>query len=181
MDIGAGAWHSAAVTAFGDLYTWGWNLNGQTGRAIHERRPDGTRRKLPSVFVTATVLDLPLAGWRHCAQLIVESDNDSDSGSDAAIVQDQYEMDRVWCGARHTVVRTKCGKLLACGWNRYGQLGISDDNSKCALDNAQDGIGEECIETRFREIVDAPSGVKNVFCGSWSTVFVVPCESEELN
>lgn len=27
--IAAGGWHSCAVSATGDLYTWGWNRNGQ--------------------------------------------------------------------------------------------------------------------------------------------------------
>uniref|UniRef100_A0A182PP79 Uncharacterized protein n=1 Tax=Anopheles epiroticus TaxID=199890 RepID=A0A182PP79_9DIPT len=30
-DIAADGWHSAAVTVFGDLYTWGWNNQGQLG------------------------------------------------------------------------------------------------------------------------------------------------------
>ncbi|XP_014487466.1 PREDICTED: RCC1 domain-containing protein 1 [Dinoponera quadriceps] len=29
--ISAGGWHSAAVTDQGDLYTWGWNTNGELG------------------------------------------------------------------------------------------------------------------------------------------------------
>uniref|UniRef100_A0A182KGH5 RCC1 domain-containing protein 1 n=1 Tax=Anopheles christyi TaxID=43041 RepID=A0A182KGH5_9DIPT len=31
IDIAAEGWHSAAVSAFGDLYTWGWNNQGQLG------------------------------------------------------------------------------------------------------------------------------------------------------
>ncbi|XP_058056076.1 uncharacterized protein LOC131207478 [Anopheles bellator] len=31
VDIAAGGWHSAAVSSFGDLYTWGWNNQGQLG------------------------------------------------------------------------------------------------------------------------------------------------------
>uniref|UniRef100_A0A8W7M464 Uncharacterized protein n=1 Tax=Anopheles arabiensis TaxID=7173 RepID=A0A8W7M464_ANOAR len=31
IDIAADGWHSAAVSAFGDLYTWGWNNQGQLG------------------------------------------------------------------------------------------------------------------------------------------------------
>lgn len=29
--IAAGGWHSCAVSEEGDLYTWGWNSNGQLG------------------------------------------------------------------------------------------------------------------------------------------------------
>ncbi|XP_058116339.1 uncharacterized protein LOC131288341 [Anopheles ziemanni] len=31
VDIAADGWHSAAVSSFGDLYTWGWNNQGQLG------------------------------------------------------------------------------------------------------------------------------------------------------
>lgn len=29
--IAAGGWHSCAISEEGDLYTWGWNCNGQLG------------------------------------------------------------------------------------------------------------------------------------------------------
>lgn len=29
--ISAGGWHSCAIGSIGDLYTWGWNANGQLG------------------------------------------------------------------------------------------------------------------------------------------------------
>lgn len=31
IKIAAGGWHSCALSAEGDLYTWGWNGNGQLG------------------------------------------------------------------------------------------------------------------------------------------------------
>uniref|UniRef100_A0A182QBR2 Uncharacterized protein n=1 Tax=Anopheles farauti TaxID=69004 RepID=A0A182QBR2_9DIPT len=31
VDIAAAGWHSGAVSSFGDLYTWGWNNQGQLG------------------------------------------------------------------------------------------------------------------------------------------------------
>ncbi|XP_053673932.1 E3 ubiquitin-protein ligase HERC2 [Anopheles nili] len=36
VDIAAEGWHSAAVSSFGDLYTWGWNNQGQLGLLDHE-------------------------------------------------------------------------------------------------------------------------------------------------
>lgn len=34
--IAAGGWHSCAISTTGDLYTWGWNSNGQLGLPNHE-------------------------------------------------------------------------------------------------------------------------------------------------
>lgn len=31
VSIAAGGWHSCALSEQGDLYTWGWNSNGQLG------------------------------------------------------------------------------------------------------------------------------------------------------
>jgi hypothetical protein len=36
--VAAGGWHSAAVTEWGDLYTWGWNHWGQLGFPMREVR-----------------------------------------------------------------------------------------------------------------------------------------------
>lgn len=161
VDIAAGSWHSAAVSAFGDLYTWGWNLNGQTGRPVYGRSAaaDGSdraahRRKLPTVFATADVIDLPRT-------------------AEACDLADQYEVVAVWCGSRHTLVRTRCGRWLACGWNRYGQLG---DGAVCEADDygGSDGAGdsEACFADAFAEMEAVPADTEAVVCGSWCTVFV---------
>uniref|UniRef100_A0A182NGF4 Uncharacterized protein n=1 Tax=Anopheles dirus TaxID=7168 RepID=A0A182NGF4_9DIPT len=39
VDIAAAGWHSAAVSSFGDLYTWGWNNQGQLG--LHDAQHNG--------------------------------------------------------------------------------------------------------------------------------------------
>lgn len=172
VDIGAGAWHTAAVSAFGDLYTWGWNINGQTGRAVYGRRStDGTRQKLPTVFATADVIDLP-----RCKSGENENDDREDDDEEIAL-QNQYEVRRVWCGARHTVVQTSCGKLLGCGWNRYGQLGAAVNKSASSIHD--DATEDNCSVDRFVEI-DVPIGVASVVCGSWCTVFVCPGVSNEI-
>jgi alpha-tubulin suppressor-like RCC1 family protein len=39
VDISAGGWTSAAVSSFGDLYTFGWNPNGQLGLPVSDENP----------------------------------------------------------------------------------------------------------------------------------------------
>lgn len=40
LQISSGAWHTAAVTSSGDLYTWGWGSDGQLGIEDEEDKQD---------------------------------------------------------------------------------------------------------------------------------------------
>lgn len=160
VDIACGGWHSAAVSAFGDLYVWGWNTRGQLGRAIYTNtkvtfsngRTDMVRHKLPSVFAEPQVAELPR---RTSAEVDESGGKICDDEND---LQSQYEVVRVYCGIWHTVVKTTCGQLLVSGWNKYGQLGV--------------GEGESGDVTNFTR-VDTPEGWKgDVVCGRWSTCLI---------
>uniref|UniRef100_A0A182J7C2 Uncharacterized protein n=1 Tax=Anopheles atroparvus TaxID=41427 RepID=A0A182J7C2_ANOAO len=52
VDISAEGWHSAAVSSFGDLYTWGWNNQGQLG--LSDQKHHGRVVSLPQLV---TMLD----------------------------------------------------------------------------------------------------------------------------
>jgi alpha-tubulin suppressor-like RCC1 family protein len=74
VDIGAGGWTSAAVSSFGDLYTFGWNPNGQLGILVSDENP--------AVYATPQIIefaeeelsiDSVACGSRHT--LIRTSDN----------------------------------------------------------------------------------------------------------
>lgn len=164
VDIACGAWHSAAVSAFGDLYVWGWNVNGQLGRPVYKEstitytsgRTEPIRHKVASVFPVPHVVDLPKA--------LGASNSNSDPLADCSAgnderLQDQYEVVRVVCGARHTIVHTGCDRFLVSGWNKYGQCAIGDDND----DDKDISV--------FREIENIPNAVKKVLCGRWCTIF----------
>ena len=40
LQISSGAWHTAAITSDGDLYTWGWGSDGQLGIEDEENEKD---------------------------------------------------------------------------------------------------------------------------------------------
>ncbi|XP_059611056.1 uncharacterized protein LOC132257957 [Phlebotomus argentipes] len=106
LDISAGGWHSAAVSAFGDLYTWGWNVSGQLGKPV--TNPSSSVADFtPIVYCTPEVIDLPQDG----------EDSDLDS---------QLKVSSVACGNQHTFIKTECGKILSTGHNKFGQLGLKE-------------------------------------------------------
>ncbi|XP_058454526.1 E3 ubiquitin-protein ligase HERC2 [Malaya genurostris] len=48
VDIAAGGWHSGAISAFGDLFCWGWNSKGQLGQ-IDEQQQKASVFSLPQL------------------------------------------------------------------------------------------------------------------------------------
>lgn len=134
---------------------WGWNLNGQLGKPVyknvkvnfHDGRSDMVRHKDASVFASPEIVDLPM---RRADDADVE---------DEYRLDDQFFVERVHCGSRHTVIETKCGKVLGCGFNRYGQLGV------CGEHNIDDNI------VQFVEMNHSLTNA-NVKCGSWCTLLV---------
>ncbi|KAH8365043.1 hypothetical protein KR200_001653 [Drosophila serrata] len=144
--IAAGGWHSAAISAFGDLYTWGLNCSGQLG--VRVMKPGGLLKE-PTVYPLPQLHDLP-----ECSCSMKSAETDDDCAPLGA-----------FAGSRHTLVIRRCGGLWATGWCRYSQLGkqlhLEQQQQKnlSYLDVFQplDGI-----------TLDASSD--RVLCGPWSTV-----------
>ncbi|XP_039232836.1 RCC1 domain-containing protein 1 [Drosophila yakuba] len=101
--IAAGGWHSAAISAFGDLYTWGVNSSGQLGMRVMKA---GGVLKEPTVYPLPQLQDLT-----ECACL-----QGGESNDDCAPL-------RVFAGSRHTLLIRRCGRLWVSGWCKHGQLG----------------------------------------------------------
>ncbi|XP_073969135.1 RCC1 domain-containing protein 1-like [Rhodnius prolixus] len=91
--IAAGGWHNAVITRDGDLYTWGWNKQGQLGHPTL----DGINKDGVAVLTEPRVVDWPNSLNVHILQ--------------------------VSCGTSHTVVLLENGEIWGCGWNKWGQLG----------------------------------------------------------
>lgn len=148
--MATGGWHSVAVSAFNDLYVWGWNVNGQIGLPLYETfetiQQNGEkkieRQKCSTVFATPIIIDLP---------------KESGNAVDNSVSENQYHPVAVSAGARHTIIKTDDGSLMLSGWNKYGQLA----NNR--LDDDFD---------HFHIINKTISAVSEVVCGDWST-FVI--------
>ena len=58
------------------------------------------------------------------------------------------------CGIHHTIILLTDGRILSCGFNRYGQL----------------GHGDTVDRTRFEEVKGIPVAVYEVVCGGHCTI-----------
>lgn len=130
-------------------------MNGQLGRPVYKNvkvnfdngRTDVVRHKDTSVFASPEIVDLPMQR--------VDGDVDDECG-----LENQFCVERVHCGNRHTVIETRCKKILGCGFNRYGQLGT----------NADVNIDHNIVQ--FVEIDAKIARPFSVNCGSWCTILI---------
>ncbi|XP_052858296.1 probable E3 ubiquitin-protein ligase HERC3 [Drosophila gunungcola] len=146
--IAAGGWHSAAISAFGDLYTWGLNCSGQLG--VRVMKPGGFLKE-PTVYPLPQLQDLPECC--SCSKGQRAEGNDDHDDDDCACAPL-----KVFAGSRHTLLIRRCGRLWASGWCKHGQLGKQLQNlSYLDAFRALDGIWMN-------------TSCDNVLCGPWSTL-----------
>lgn len=141
--IAAGGWHSAAISAFGDLYTWGLNCNGQLGMRV--MKPDGLLKE-PTVYPLPQLHDLATC----CCSTTEQGDD--------------CEPVRVFAGSRHTLLLRSCGRLWASGWCAHGQLGGGSGgqlNKQSYLDAFEALPDAPCDKDC------------TVICGPWATLLVI--------
>lgn len=157
--MAAGGWHSVAVSAFNDLYAWGWNVNGQIGQPLYKTYKSTSKigqtqiekQKLPTVFASPMIVDLT-----KMSDNATNVDNDHADDDAEFSIENQYHAVAVCAGSRHTLVRVDEGFVLGAGWNKYGQL--ASDELTCDFD-------------RFHAIdcTNVISNNVNYVCGEWST------------
>jgi alpha-tubulin suppressor-like RCC1 family protein len=130
VDIACGAFHSCAVSSFGDLYTFGWNSCGQLGM---KKAGDGAQR-YQQVFTLPQIIDL-------------EDETDA--------------VKNVYCGHKHTLIRTERNRLFSTGSNKFGQLGVGDTVDRdCFVEIPINGIDNE----------------SQISCGYWTTYLISNCQ-----
>ncbi|XP_053371592.1 RCC1 domain-containing protein 1 [Clarias gariepinus] len=154
--VAAGGWHSACISAGGDLYVWGWNESGQIGLPSKGLREESQREE-ERIGETDKV-----------KENIKKDEGTTDvfisiQAFPALVdVSEASEISMVSCGSRHTAAITSTGDLYTWGWGLYGQLG---HGSRCSSD-------EPKIVEFF---TSAGMSVRHVSCGLWNTfVAAVP-------
>ncbi|CAM4733826.1 unnamed protein product [Leuciscus chuanchicus] len=153
--VSAGSWHSASVSAGGDLYMWGWNESGQLG--LPSRGLEEEKHRAKSGGNTDQTMN---KDEKNQADMFI-----SIQAFPALVdVPNVSEISRISCGSRHTAAVTGTGDLYTWGWGHYGQLGHCSENST--------------DEPTLVDYFPAHSMcVQDVVCGLWSTfVFAVPKE-----
>ncbi|KAG2572219.1 ultraviolet-B receptor UVR8-like [Panicum virgatum] len=142
--IAAGAEHTSAVTEDGDLYGWGWGRYGNLG--LGDRNDRLFPEKVSSVEGEKMVL--VACGWRHTITV-------SESGTmytygwskygqlghgdfEDHLVPHKLEslkdstISQISGGWRHTMALTSEGKLYGWGWNKFGQVGVGNNDDHCS-------------------------------------------------
>lgn len=131
VDIASGSFHSVAISSFGDVYCCGWNTNGQLGLPkVAQHTFEKTSQSHQQVFTTPQLIEL----------------------------EDDEAIKNVYCGSKHTILKTERNRLFVTGLNNYGQLGLSSD--------------KDDIDTFTELPVKYVEDKTLIVCGYWSTYLI---------
>jgi hypothetical protein len=110
--IAAGDCHAVVVTAHGTCYAWGNNDMGQCGRQYPIRVKVPCPVIMPRTTLVASTGSTTITNWEFW-----------ETGRPISLAGD-VNIAHAACGLNHTVLVTKTGRLLVCGSNESGQLGL---------------------------------------------------------
>ncbi|XP_071777047.1 RCC1 domain-containing protein 1 isoform X1 [Centroberyx gerrardi] len=156
--VATGGWHSASISAGGDLYMWGWNESGQLGLPSQALRKEQQRSQQP------------VALCQDASKSTSEEPQEEEEHEDVFIsiqafpalldITQSCEIRAVSCGSRHTAAVTTTGDLYTWGWGEYGQLGHK------TLMSSDEPQHVEFFKENNMCVVD-------VVCGAWNTFAAV--------
>lgn len=137
--VAGGAFHSLALTEWGQVYAWGSNSHGQLGQ---EFEGDSRVPRIIKALVTKTVVQIA-CGHNHCLALTNAGELYSWGMNQYGQLGYGYQSETVpkpiriaslvglpvafiACGANHSMVLSKSGAVFGWGKNTFGQLGVQD-------------------------------------------------------
>ncbi|CAF1928072.1 hypothetical protein HID58_065827 [Brassica napus] len=165
--IAANGDHSAAITANGQMFSWGRGFCGSPDVQAPQCLPS-------SQFFREVAL-----GWSHALLLTVDGEvfklgNTLNKQSEKQQLQvdpsepflekvpgfDGVKVMQIAAGAEHSAALTENGEVQTCGWGEHGQLGVGNTNDQ----NNPQLVSLGSIDQRTRDT--------KVYCGSGFTYVV---------
>lgn len=140
VEIAAGGWHSCAISDQGDLYTWGWNSNGQLG-LFDDEKSSLTVMAVPQVVdfeKTTKNVQKTACGNRHTIALLGSLSKDGSVCS----LENFFEY------------FSEDNTLQGCGWNKYKQL----------LNTNQENF------YKFTNLEKFNGKIRRIKCGPWNSI-----------
>jgi alpha-tubulin suppressor-like RCC1 family protein len=164
--VGCGAEHTAACTEGGKVFSWGWGLYGNLGLGDNQDRLVPT--EVSTFTQNKTHVKTVACGWRHTCAVsdkgelftfgwskygqLGHGDNETSDIPKKVAAVEGATVTQVSGGWRHTMALDSDGKVYACGWNQYGQVGNgnSDDVNTIVQVKALDGEFATMIRCGWR-------------------------------
>ncbi|XP_070541547.1 uncharacterized protein [Ptychodera flava] len=175
--IAAGGWHSAALSAIGDVYIWGWNESGQLGLPMKQQTNGPERHQCSQENVTDKTVerDYKLSFQQKCYQ---EGRSFPKRTTDMEIqsVYSEHKNDK--CHSCHSVVETSQTELAV---PESGPTSVSlkaDDGMSSGVsgnsDNSREDVDVIVLCQMFPCLLEFPEevNVSKVSCGSRHTAAV---------
>lgn len=163
---------------YGDLYIWGWNVNGQLGfpKQFTKESPDipsspAAKRKRCSTTEEAHQHQRTASSPKSPEEAPFSEDKDLAEGDSLAVSfftspqildmspPEEILVESASCGSRHTAAVTRDGRLYTWGFGQWGQLGHGDQwtqDHPIRVDSFSDN-----------------AKVIEVYCREWNTFILV--------
>ncbi|MCL2814558.1 MAG: S-layer homology domain-containing protein [Oscillospiraceae bacterium] len=167
--ISAGQYHSAALDVDGNIWTWGWNLNGQLGDGTTMYKDIPAQIDIPRALVKFVQVS---AGGMYTMALDANGSiwawgaNESGQLGDGSTtfkttpmqIPSNVRFTQVSAGGAHTMALDSEGRLWAWGFNESGQLGDGTTTLKSApmqisFNSGQLGDGTNTLKTTQQQIL----------------------------
>eukprot|EP00742_Colponemidia_sp_Colp-10_P002931 GILJ01003128.1.p1 GENE.GILJ01003128.1~~GILJ01003128.1.p1 ORF type:complete len:794 (-),score=80.20 GILJ01003128.1:478-2859(-) len=143
IQVALGKYHTAAIDSRGQVYTWGWGLNGQLG---HGNEQNQEEPRVVEGLKNYPVMHIA-CGDTHTAAVTSESNDvytwgggtDGQLGHGDKVRQNVPRLVQVLrskgvrivaCGKRHTAALSMSGQLFTWGGRKEGQLGHGEEGDK---------------------------------------------------